>query len=951
MRRSRPFIRNSPARYRRFLHWPCYVLITATLLSPALLTPLRAADPPPNAVLILVDDQGWTGTSVKMDPSVPDSISDFYQTPNLERLAQQGMRFSNAYASAPNCSPTRAAIQTGRTPAQLQMTDVIGETNGASFFDRDRYKDYYTGHRLSPPVPNTGLSRSQITIAEHIKAAKPNYVTAHFGKWHLGGGGPSVHGYDFHSGESGNDPGNSRNDGDPKRIFSVTERANDFLEARVATDQPFFMQVSHYAVHTEIQALQETKDKYDGLPRGSRHRVESYAAMTEDLDSGVGMLLDKIDDLGIADNTIVIYVSDNGAGNAGTLTNNIPLSEGKATLREGGIRVPMIVRGPAVQADGVIHTPVTTADLFPTISDVLGIDTPLPTGLEGGSLRNVLENGGEGTIARPSEALFWHFPHYQDRLGTSPQSAVRLGDHKLIKIYETGELKLFDLDQDIGETRNLADLEPETRDKLHQLLNDWIEAVDASIPYVVSDNVELTWDGDQPGTRSGVWRATTDVQHRARESWHLPDDSPPRRVAIAPHQSNLPRHAFQFDGTSGMTHEFFHVSDTDSPVPDYDDSATFEMWMKIHSLTDGEQVLFETGGLNRGLSLTLEDNDSDGVSDALHFRVGGFGVPVAAKVDRFTDPTRNFVHVAGVLVVDGLETFAELYINGASVGRTEAGDIPIYDWDGVDEAGLGTVAGELGGDGGMGHRPFSGGNFKGQIAQFRFFNRSLDDVEILDHYNNALSPPSDGIKAALGDIILPSTRPASVAEGDYESDLAILVFHERPTLLDQDLHLDIMAPKGDMTSQRGGEIDWQSGTVPPGTAINSYFLHFDPIGQYPGDLLNAVATLSLDEEILGLIVDPQWLHETDTLLGAIGRYATDTLRELDLVHANSVAFFDDNRGLIMDLSAPSEQLIQLRIITAVPEPATFGLLTCLLVILLRASTRRTNRSEWVVRGQ
>lgn len=451
----------------------------AALMAALLWTGAAVAAETPNIVLILTDDQGWTGTSVQFDDGVADSRSDFYQTPALERLASEGMRFSNAYAPHPNCSPTRLSIQTGKSPALMRMTDIIGRTKGI----------FYEDNRLIPPQHINDIPAAELTIAELIKAARPEYVTGHFGKWHLGGGGPGQHGYDEHDGETGNREGNQP-DPNPKRIFGVTKRANDFMRSHAAAGDPFFLQVSHYAVHLGIHALASTVGKYESLSPGSRHNHPGHAAMTENLDTGIGMVLDTIDDLGIGDNTYVIMTSDNGSylkAGATQVTTNLPLAGQKASLWEGGIRVPMIVRGPGVAAGSICQVPVIGWDIYPTIRDLLGIDTPLPDGVEGGSMRELLESGGTGAVARPREELVWHFPHYQHAKGTKPQSAIRLGDYKLIKFYETGEVRLYDLAGDLGETRDLSAELPDKAAELDTRLSEYLDAINAPMPVVNPD--------------------------------------------------------------------------------------------------------------------------------------------------------------------------------------------------------------------------------------------------------------------------------------------------------------------------------------------------------------------------------------------------------------------------------------------------------------------------------
>jgi arylsulfatase A len=429
-----------------------------------------AAAQSPNVVLILADDQGWVGTSEQMDPSVPDSRSDFYRTPAIERLAREGMRFTNAYAPHPNCSPTRLAIQTGKSPAQLRMTDIINRNSGP----------FYEGLPMIPPEHINNLPSEEITLAEMIKAGNPDYVTGHFGKWHLGGGGPGRHGYDQHDGATTNAEGRM-DDPNPKRILGVTRRANDFMERQVKRGRPFFIQVSHYAVHLGIFSLKKTEAEYEARQKGERHNHPGHAAMTENLDTGVGMLLDKIDELGIAGNTLVIYTSDNGSythAGATQVTTNLPLHGQKASLWEGGIRVPLIARGPGVKVSAVCDVPVIGTDLYPTILRLLRIGTPLPKGIEGGNLTDLFRTG-QGSVVRGRKELVWHFPHYQIQKGTTPQSAIRHEEWKLIRYYETGELKLFNLARDLGEEDDLAKRHPDRVKDLEARLDAYLKSIDA----------------------------------------------------------------------------------------------------------------------------------------------------------------------------------------------------------------------------------------------------------------------------------------------------------------------------------------------------------------------------------------------------------------------------------------------------------------------------------------
>ncbi len=426
----------------------------------------------PNIVLILTDDQGWGATSVLMDKDVPESKSDYIQTPNLERLAEHGVIFSDAYAPHPNCSPTRYSILTGKSPAKLQMSDIVGRHTG-SFFE---------GNRLIPPPHVNNIADEEHTLAEWIKQERSEYATAHIGKWHINGGGPEKHGFDTSTGETGNREG-ATEDPDPKRIFSITKRSNDWMEKQVKADRPFYLQISHYATHLAIHSLESTLKKTEARKPGKRHSIASHAAMTEDLDTGVGMTLDKIKELGIEDNTYVIYIADNGSfplDNPGNT--NGPLHGWKATTWEGGVRVPLLIAGPGID-QGRRSTRAVGWDLFPTICDWLDIDS-LPSGLEGGSLANVLSRGDSAGVVREHPYLVIHFPHYQLAKGGQPSTVLYQGDYKLIKFWETGDYYLYNLKKDISESKNLSKKDPNRVVYMSQQMNDYLVSIKAGIPTV-----------------------------------------------------------------------------------------------------------------------------------------------------------------------------------------------------------------------------------------------------------------------------------------------------------------------------------------------------------------------------------------------------------------------------------------------------------------------------------
>ena len=412
----------------------------------------------PNIVFILSDDQDWTGLSVQMHPDVPNSKSDFYRTPNLEKFAAQGMRFSAAYAPAPVCSPTRISLQTGRSPAALRWTKAAPPESG---------------HRLIEAENRKSIRAEEVTIGEMLKSA--GYATAHYGKWHLGGGGPATHGYDESDGDTGNRDADRFVDPNPVDIFGMGERAAAFMEKNAKAGKSFYVQMSYHALHVPENALKATRAFYDQKTPGRMHRDPARAAITTDLDTGVGRLLADIDRLGLTGKTYVIYMSDNGGGGGGGVR---PLRAGKGGVWEGGIRVPLMIRGPGIVANSWSHQRVVGYDFFPTFCRLAGVKAPMPSGLEGGDITPLL--GGANTpIKRLREELIFHFPHYQ---GDTPHSAILLGPYKLLEFYETGERLLFDLNADLGEQNDLAKSKPQIADDLTKRLHAYLADVGAAKP-------------------------------------------------------------------------------------------------------------------------------------------------------------------------------------------------------------------------------------------------------------------------------------------------------------------------------------------------------------------------------------------------------------------------------------------------------------------------------------
>lgn len=430
----------------------------------------------PNIVFILADDMGWTGSSVEMIPGNSESKSDFYQTPNLQKLMEQGMVFSQAYAPASLCTPSRAGILTGKTPAELHMTTPGG----------GRAKDY---QKLIAPNHIKDLPESEITIAEQLK--KAGYATAHFGKWHLGRISPGEHGFDEHDGATGNESSGTTDN--PKDIFGITERACAFMEKQSKASKPFYLQLSHYAVHTPTETLAETQKKFEQEKAGKIHSNSANAAMTFDFDSSLNTLLSKIKTLGLAENTYVVFMSDNGAPGNPRRPNNLPLNAGKGSLYEGGIRIPLIITGPGIPKSTTCETAVTGYDLLPTFCEWAGITAP--KNLEGTSIAALLSGK---KLKRKNEALLFHYPHYGQGPAQKPQSAIILGDFKLIRDLETGTAKLFNLNKDLGEQKNLAKTHPEKTAELEALLDKRLKEVNAQ---TMTENPSYDPDANQSQQR------------------------------------------------------------------------------------------------------------------------------------------------------------------------------------------------------------------------------------------------------------------------------------------------------------------------------------------------------------------------------------------------------------------------------------------------------------------
>ncbi len=438
----------------------------------------------PNFVVILVDDLGWTDLGCYG--------SKYYETPHIDRLAADGVRFTDGYAACAVCSPTRAALLTGRYPARIGITDWIrARFQGGKIPEDGKNPSGLEGNdkqKLLTPRNPLWMELNEVTLAEALKPA--GYVSCHIGKWHLGADAwyPEKQGFDVNVGGC--------DYGQPPRYFFPYEIPNqpappglesgqpvEYLTDREAEeavrfiennkDKPFFLYLAHYAVHTPIEGKSKLTEKYNAKPKAGQKNA-TYAAMIESVDDSVGCVLAKLDELKLAENTVVIFTSDNGG--LAAVTNNAPLRAGKGTPYEGGIRVPYIVRWPNVVAAGrECAVPISSIDLFPTVLEIA--ELPLPeTTIDGESLAGLLD--GDTELQR--DALFWHFPHYRGDI--APYGVVRAGNFKLIRNYESGRTELYDLAKDLGETTDLSATMPEQANQLDLELSKWLIGVGAKMP-------------------------------------------------------------------------------------------------------------------------------------------------------------------------------------------------------------------------------------------------------------------------------------------------------------------------------------------------------------------------------------------------------------------------------------------------------------------------------------
>ncbi len=427
----------------------------------------------PNFILILTDDLGWSCFSSKMDDRINDSKSDYYETPNIDLFIKKSMRFSKGYAPDPICSPTRRSIQFGRT--SIKMGD-----------DDDFPQKYTTDLRTIPQV---------------LKSIDNRYKAAHFGKWDLRAKiTPEQLGYDVSDGDTGNGNGNigqrkeekwekhyfSEN---PKQMDSLNARAIKFMKNQVNAKNPFYLQVSHYATHVDFVTQQNSYEKFKVKPVGKKHDNPAWAGMIYDLDTKIGELERMVESLGIADNTYIVLMADNGAvefippvnnkldlpSSFGKQMRNFPLRGGKWTLYEGGIRVPFIVKGPSIQKNTLSDVPVAGWDLLPTFSELAGGKKSIEN-LDGGSFANVLKNKGKGVVERGNKAFFFH------RFAKAyPHSAVIMGDYKLIKFWKTNKIEMYNISKDLGELNDISKVEKTKVKELDSTLMSYIAKHNADL--------------------------------------------------------------------------------------------------------------------------------------------------------------------------------------------------------------------------------------------------------------------------------------------------------------------------------------------------------------------------------------------------------------------------------------------------------------------------------------
>ncbi|NND06242.1 MAG: sulfatase-like hydrolase/transferase [Saprospiraceae bacterium] len=465
----------------------------------------------PNIILILTDDQGWTHSSHHADPLIPESRSDYYETPNMDKLAASGVLFTQGYAPNPICSPSRNSLMFGQNGARHIYNQ-----------DHEWYKK----------------TADWLTIPRALKMANSDYRAAHFGKWHIAMV-PKEAGFDLDDGMNSNhggeifgdgylnikdyteaadayiisnnieNPSKARRAGKPsghwdddnaKDIFGITHRAKKFMKASIEDGKPFYVQLSHYATHLSLVSQKEPYEYFLNKKTGQRHTNPEFAAMLKDLDTGIGIIMDFVRELGIEDNTFLFLMGDNGgrmslnqiavidqdrelvhAYYSNQHDRNSPLRDGKHSFYEGGIRVPFIASGPGIGANRVVRIPVTGLDLLPTFAELAGGDVEMTDAIDGGSMVPLLLDDRVEKIKRNSEYLIFHQSSHR-----RPRSAIRKDDFKLIKYWskeakytDTPKVELFNIRHDLGESNNLIHRYPGIAKELEGTLSEFLEKTHA----------------------------------------------------------------------------------------------------------------------------------------------------------------------------------------------------------------------------------------------------------------------------------------------------------------------------------------------------------------------------------------------------------------------------------------------------------------------------------------
>ena len=390
----------------------------------------------PNFIVILGEGHGNSSLPFTQDPALPDARNTGVKMPAFEEVANNGIRFSRFYAASPRCTPTRAALLTGKTSGRLQMT-----------FVNEGRKDDASNTKMLPPRTSMELATTETTLPEMLQSA--GYAAAHFGKWHVGRTNPATHGFTENDGANNN--GGPENVQDPATLQTPKNgtAAAEFIKKQIAAKKPFYVQISQYASKADVDQ--------------------------ERMDTVLAELQKVLKEAGQADNTYILYTTDHG--NPGR---NLPFKAGKGFLTEGGIRVPFVISGPGIPKGKFIPTPVSTMDIFPTIAELAGVKT-LPKDLDGGSLASILKSGSAGKVTGRGDDMFFHFPHYDMNNG-GPCSAIVSGDYKLIRYYEDDHFELYNVVTDPSERKNLVMDKPEILKEMTGKLEAYLKSINAGMP-------------------------------------------------------------------------------------------------------------------------------------------------------------------------------------------------------------------------------------------------------------------------------------------------------------------------------------------------------------------------------------------------------------------------------------------------------------------------------------